>query len=158
VRRGALERAGGFASIADHVIDDVSLARVLAPQGRLLLAVSRGDVVSVRGHDLGGIWRMVRRTAFTQLRHSWPLLALTIALLALLFVTPPVLAVVGAVLGDPLTLGLATGSWALLTVLYLPTVRYFRLSPAWALTLPLAGVLYGGMTLDSGLRDRRLAW
>ena len=67
----------------------------------------------MRGHDFGGIWRMVRRTAFTQLRHSWALLALTIALLALLFVAPPVLTVVAAARGDWLTLALAASAWAL---------------------------------------------
>ena len=158
VRRDALERAGGFEAIRDRVIDDVSLARALAPHGRLRLAVSRSDVVSVRTHDFGGIWRMVRRTAFTQLRHSWALLSLTIALLALLFVVPPVLTVVAVALDDRPTLILGAVAWALLTALYLPTVRYFRLSPAWALTLPLAGVLYGAMTVDSAAREHDRAW
>jgi hopene-associated glycosyltransferase HpnB len=154
VRRNALEQAGGFASIRDRVIDDVSLAGVLAPQGQIRLALSRADVESVRRHDFGGIWRMVRRTAFTQLRRSWPLLALTLALLALLFVAPPVVTTVAGVRGDWIALGLAAAAWALMTTLYLPTVRYFRLSPPWALGLPLAGVLYGAMTSDSALRER----
>ena len=154
VRREALERAGGFEAIRDRVIDDVSLARILKPQGRLGLAVSRADVVSVRGHDFGDIWRMVRRTAFTQLRHSWLLLALTVVLIALLFAVPPAITVAGAAEADQLELALAASAWALLTALYLPTVRYFRLTPAWALTLPLAGLLYGAMTVDSALRRR----
>jgi hopene-associated glycosyltransferase HpnB len=158
VRRDALERAGGFAAIRDRVIDDVGLARALAPQGRIHLAVSRSDVVSLRRHDFRGVWRMVRRTAFTQLRHSWAMLALTLVLLGLLFVVPPVLTVVGATLDDLFTLAFAASAWTLLTALYLPTVRYFRLSPAWALTLPLAAVLYGGMTLDSALGGRDRAW
>jgi hypothetical protein len=33
-----------------------------------------------------------------------------------------------------------------------PAARAFDLSPAGALTLPLAGVLYAGMTVDSALR------
>ena len=40
---------------------------------------------------------------------------------------------------------------------YLPTVRYFALRRGWTLTLPLAGCLYGAMTLDSALR-RGAAW
>jgi hopene-associated glycosyltransferase HpnB len=152
VRRDALERAGGFAAIADRVIDDVSLARALKPEGRLRLALSRSDVVSVRTHDSRGIWRMVRRTAFTQLRHSRSLLVLTLALLALLFVVPPLLTALAAAIGDLVALGLAAAAWALMTALYLPAVRYFRLSPAWALALPLAGCLYGAMTLDSAVR------
>ena len=158
VRRDALERAGGLARIADRVIDDVSLARALRPQGRIRLAVSRSDVEILRPHDFGGVWRMVRRTAFTQLRHSWLLLALTMALLALLFAVPPVLTVIAAAQGDSLTLASAAAAWALMTALYLPTVRYFGLSPLWAVTLPLAGCLYGAMTFDSAARNRRGAW
>ncbi len=158
VRRDALERAGSFEAIRDRVIDDVGLARALAPEGPIRLAVSRADVVSVREHDLAGAWRMVRRTAFTQLRHSWALLALTVALLLLLFAVPPVVTIVAAAEGDWLALALAAAAWALLTGLYMPTVRHFRLALPWAATLPLAALLYGTMTVDSAIRGRKNAW
>jgi len=140
------------------VIDDVGLARAIAPHGPIRLAVSRSDVESLRAHDFRGIWRMVRRTAFTELRRSWALLALTVALLLLLFAVPPVVTVVGFATGDALAGATAAAAWALLTALYVPTIRYFRLSPAWATTLPLAGCLYGAMTVDSAVRGGRSAW
>lgn len=158
VRRDALERAGGFETIRDRVIDDVSLARALARKGPIRLAVSRADVISVRNHDLAGIWRMVRRTAFTQLRRSWALLALTVALLLLLFAAPPVVTIFAAVRSDWLALGLAASAWGLMTALYLPTIRFYRIRPLWALTLPFAALLYGAMTVDSALRSRRSTW
>ncbi len=158
VRREALERAGGFAAIRDRVIDDVSLARAVKPVGPIRLSVSRTDVESLRAHDLRGVWRMVRRTAFTELRHSWALLALTLALLVLLFPLPPILTVVGFAAGSTLTGAAAAGAWASMTALYLPTTAYFRLNPAWTLALPVAGVLYGAMTVDSALRRRRASW
>jgi hopene-associated glycosyltransferase HpnB len=165
LRRGSLSRAGGFEAIADRVIDDVSLAEVVKPLGEpIRLAVSRSDVESLRAHDLRGVWRMVRRTAFTQLRHSWSLLTLTLVLLLLLFAVPPVLtliatgSVVTGTAGGVAVLAVSAGAWALMTVLYLPTVRYFGLAAPRALTLPLAGFLYGGMTLDSALRHRRRRW
>jgi hopene-associated glycosyltransferase HpnB len=158
VRRAALEAAGGFEAIRDRVIDDISLARALAPHGPIRLAVSRADVESLRAHDLGGIWRMVRRTAFTELRDSWVLLTVTIALLALLFAGPPVVTIVGFATGNLLAGSTAAAAWALMTSLYVPTIRYFRLAPAWTLTLPLAGCLYGAMTVDSAVRGRRRAW
>jgi hopene-associated glycosyltransferase HpnB len=158
VRRDALEAAGGFEAIRDRVIDDVGLARALAPHGPIRLAVSRSDVDSLRAHDFRGIWRMVRRTAFTELRRSWALLALTVALLLLLFAVPPVVTVVGFATGDVLAGAIAAAAWVLLTALYVPTIRYFRLSPAWATTLPLAGCLYGAMTVDSAVRGGRNAW
>lgn len=167
LRRDALERIGGFAAIRDRVIDDVSLARAVARLGEpIRLAVSRADVESLREHDVGGVWRMVRRTAFTQLRHSWTLLAVTLGLLILLFAAPPALLVVAAALlatGGASTLSLmvlaaSAAAWAVMAVIYLPTVRYFRLGASWALTLPLAGCLYGGMTVDSALRGRHTTW
>ena len=167
LRREALERAGGLAAIRDRVIDDVSLARAVKGLGEpIRLAVSRSDVESLRDHDLGGVWRMVRRTAFTELRHSWVLLAATLALLVLLFPLPPLLAATGVGLvstagadaASLLLLVAAVLAWAAMTAAYLPTVRYFGLARAWSLTLPLAGCLYGAMTLDSALRGRRPAW
>jgi hopene-associated glycosyltransferase HpnB len=154
VRRDALEAAGGFEAIRDRVIDDVSLARAIAPHGPIRLAVSRSDVESLRAHDLRGIWRMVRRTAFTELRHSWALLGLTVVLLLLLFAVPPVVTVAGFATGNELGGAVAAAAWALMTALYVPTIRYFRLFPAWALALPLAGCLYGAMSVDSAVRGR----
>ncbi len=160
VRRDALERSGGFGAIRDRVIDDVSLARAIRRAGGpLRLALSRGAVESLRTHDLGGVWRMVGRTAFTQLRRSWLLLALTLVLMLALFACPLLLTAAGIGLvagGRPaLPLVLAGAAWATSAAVYLPTIRYFRLASAWASTLPLAGLLYGAMTLDSALATLR---
>lgn len=130
VRRDALERAGSFAAIRAEVIDDVSLARRVKALGvPIRLALSRGDVESLREHETAAsIWRMVRRTAFAELRYSRARLAVALAAVPLAALVLP--------------------------AAFLPTVRYFRLNPLWALTLPLAGVLYAAMTLDSALRSR----
>lgn len=152
VRREALDEAGGLAAIRGEVIDDVSLAQAIARVGgRLRLALSRDEYVSLREHEsLGDLWRMVSRTAFAQLERSYLLLAGTVAALAAAFVAPVVLLAF-----PPVGTALGAAAWLLQAALALPTVRYFRLNPLWALTLPLAGVLYGAMTLDSGLRPRR---
>jgi len=173
VRREALERAGGFASIGGEIIDDVNLARRVKNLGEpIRLFVSRAAVVSLREYgDAGGVWRMVRRTAFDELRYSWAVLAVTLAGLALLFPLPPLLALGGAALAAGaldvpgawaaalcLT-GLA--AWGLMAVAFRPSVRFFGLAGAWALTLPLGGTLYGAMTLDSARRHlagRRAEW
>jgi len=165
LRRATLERAGGFEAIRGEVIDDVRLARaVRRVAGRLRLAVSRREVVSLREYgSTAAIWRMVRRSAFDELRYSWPLLAVTVAGLLLLFAVPPGVLVAGLVLGDPLRtvlVPLGAGAWALMTALFLPTVRLFGLSPLWALTFPAGGLLYGAMTVDSALHHAagRRSW
>jgi hopene-associated glycosyltransferase HpnB len=165
LRRDALEKAGGFESIRGEIIDDVNLARrVRAAGGRLRLSLSRADVRSLREYaTLGAVWRMVRRTAFTELRRSWLRVLGALAGMALLFGVPPLLLAAGAA-----TAGLGAGrlavpgvgflSWALMAGLYRPAPRFFGLSGLRAWTLPLAAALYGLMTLDSALRGGRKDW
>jgi hypothetical protein len=93
---------------------------------------------------------MVARTAFAQLGRSHVLVAATAVVLALAFVAPLVLLAF-----PPWGTALGAGALLLQAALVCPTVRYFRLSPLWALTLPLAGLLYGAMTVDSALRPDR---
>ena len=164
IRRSALAEIGGFAVIKGAVIDDIGLASAVKRLGRpIRLASSRDRVRSVRAYPtLGGFWRTVRRTAFMQLRCSWLLLAGTTIALAVLFAAPPVLVVLGSS-GIAGRWGLAFGglAWVVATAVYLPTVRRYRLSPLWALTLPLAGILYCAMTVDSAIRhvrDARGVW
>ncbi len=161
LRRDALERAGGLVAIRGEIIDDVTLARRTKRLGEpIRLSVSRRDVESLRVYgSVGAVWRMVRRTAFDELRYSWLLLAGTLLALLILFPLPPLLALAGVALaatgdwGWALALGLAgLGAWVLMAFAFRRTVRYFGLPGAWAWTLPFGGTLYGGMTLDSALR------
>jgi hypothetical protein len=98
---------------------------------------------------------MVARSAFTQLRHSWVLLAGTLLGLALLYVVPPVL-VAAAPLGvAPLAVGTGAAAWALMAASFTPTLALYGRSAWWGFALPLAGLLYAGMTLDSARRHVR---
>ena len=159
LRRLALEQADGFESIRGNIIDDVSLARLIkSAGGRIRLAVSRRDVASLRSHSFGSAWKMVSRTAFDELRYSWLRLAAALAGLVLLFAVPPSLVVLAAIGGGAGTgwrvaIGvLGGGAWAISAAVYGRTVRFFGLNPLWALALPVGGLVYGGMTLDSAAR------
>lgn len=164
----ALVRIGGFRAVRDRVIDDVSIAKLVKAAGLpIRLSLSRTDVESLRVYDRpAGLWRMVRRSAFTQLGYSWTLLGLTLVGMAVAFAAPPVLLGIGAgTLGTDMAAGvpvwqssaawltLAAGlAWGLMAALYLPAVRFFNLPRGWALTLPIAAALYQAMTLDSAFR------
>ncbi|MHB8506961.1 MAG: glycosyltransferase, partial [Acidimicrobiales bacterium] len=153
VRRGALEAAGGIAAVRSAVIDDVALARALKRSGARIWLGLADDVGSVRPYPrLADLWRMVARSAFTQLRYSAVLLALTVAGLALLYLAPVAAVVAGAVTGRPLVLAAGAVAWGVMAATYLPMVRYHRLGVAWALSLPAAAALYAGMTADSARR------
>lgn len=173
----ALMRAGGFACIRDRIIDDVSLAQRIQSQEALIqLTLSRTEVESLRVYDsIGALWVMVRRTAFTELRYSWVRLAGAVLGLLLMFLVPPLWLMGGmvwrvmdanggmaAASSASAVLVLAgLGAWLLMARLYQPAVRFFGLSEKWVWTLPIAGLLYGAMTVDSALRyvtGMRIGW
>lgn len=145
----ALRGIGGFAALHDAIIDDCTLARCIkARGGRTWIGLSR-SVRAVRPYDgLGGIWNMVARTAFTQLRYSVPLLLLCTALLLLAFVQP----FVGLLSGHGLAALAGIVALQALFAAYLPTIRYYRLPDWWVATLPLAACLFLAMTWTSARR------
>lgn len=165
VRRAALEQAGGFSEIRGELIDDVNLARrIKSTGGTIRLSLSRDDVRSLRSYEtLGPLWRMVRRTAFTELKRSWLRLAVAVTGIAVVFVAPPLLVAAGfarsfadrrwIVVG-----GLGIAAWTTLACLYRSAPRFFGLSPFRAALLPLSAALYGLMTLDSALRGGGKDW
>lgn len=147
IRRQALERIGGIERIRGELIDDCALARaVKQSSGRVWLGLGT-EVQSVRDYDgLGGIGRMISRTAFTQLRHSWLLLAGTVAGLALTYLVPPAATLAGSRIG--------AAAWLLMAAAYLPAVRFYRRSALWAPLLPLVAVFYAAATVHSAVAYR----
>ena len=161
VRRRALDASGGLAGIRGARIDDVALGRQLKRRqgGRCWLGLSTG-VSSVRPYPgLAGLWHMIARSAYLQLRHSPVLLAGTIAGLLWLYALPPAAAlagIAGLALGGggaaAWCAGAGLAGWALMTVSFVPMLRLYRLSVLRAPGLPLIAVLYAAMTLDSARR------
>jgi len=145
LRRSALGRIGGLATIRSALIDDVALARAVKPAGRIWLGHTR-LARSLRAYpQFADIWRMIARTAFVQLRYSPVLLAATLLGMGLLFLLPPLAGVFGTGVGR--WAGLA--AWALAALLYLPTIRRYGRSPLWAPFLPLVAGFYLAATIGS---------
>jgi hopene-associated glycosyltransferase HpnB len=167
VRRQTLAAAGGLERIAGARIDDVALARLLK-RGPVRARCWLGFTTSVHSRrpypGLGGLWDMVARSAYTQLRYSPILLAGTVAGLGWLYLLPPVatlggLAAAGGHPAGPAVwwwwAGAGLAGWALMTLSYLPVLRLYRLSPLRAPCLPVIALLYTAMTVDSARRHRR---
>jgi len=149
LRRDALERIGGLAAIRSEVIDDCALARaVKSASGRLWMGLSRASISLREYTTFAEIRDMIARTAFTQLGYSPLLLVGTLAGLLLTYIAP--IALLFAHAPEHRILGL--WSWTLMSLLFLPTVRFYRLSPLWAITLPLAALFYTYATILSALR------
>jgi hopene-associated glycosyltransferase HpnB len=156
LRRAALERIGGFGAIRDAIIDDCALARAIKTGGRpdgsrIWLGLTTAAESLRPYHGLAGVWRMVSRSAFTQLRYSAPLLALTLVGMMLLYWGPPIVAAAAALRGAGLPLGLSLLTWAAMALAFLPTLRLYHKPLIYAAALPLAGLLYSLMTLDSAV-------
>lgn len=147
LRRTILDKIGGMACIKSALIDDCSLARaVKTAGGRTELALTR-DIVSLRPYPhIKDVWHMVARTAYTQLRFSPALLAGTVAGMGILYIVPPLFFFFAPTYQ---ALGLGMLAWAIMTTIYMPMVRFYGLSWVWALTLPVAALVYAAATLDS---------
>ena len=162
VRRATLAAAGGLAPISGARIDDVALGRLLKrppSRARCWLGFST-EVRSRRPYPrLAGLWDMIARSAYVQLRFSPVLLGLTLLGLLWLYAGPPVAAVAGVA-------GLAAGGgaaavwcaaaglagWLLMSVSFWPVLRLYRLGAWRAPVLPGIALLYAVMTADSARR------
>jgi hopene-associated glycosyltransferase HpnB len=153
-----LREIGGFEVLRGELIDDCALAGRIKSSGYTTWIGLSHSVRSLRPYSgIRTIWNMVARTAFTQLRYSPLLLLLCTLVLVLAFWVP----VIGATFGSGLSQPVAFLGLAAMILGYLPTLEFFRLSKLWALTMPLIGTLYLGMTWTSAIRywqGKRSQW
>ena len=147
-RRTALERIGGLYAIRDQLIDDCALARALKAAGPIHLDVAEASESARAYPDVADMWRLVARTAFTELRYSAIRLIIAMLLMALVFLAPPWLVLTAR--GVPAWLGAA--GWLAMAIAYVPCLRYYRASIAWAPCLPLIALFYQGATIHSAIR------
>ncbi len=177
IAREALERIGGIQVIRQALIDDCALAQAvkrgtgdwrlatreefspipntqypIPTKGRIWLGLS-SLTRSLRPYDsLATIWDMVARTAYTQLNYSPLLLLGTLVGMPLIYLVPPVCVILGAIWSNWAIALTGLFGWLLMTFAYYPTIRFYKCSPWFALSLPAIAFLYTLMTLDSALR------
>ena len=149
IRPASLTRAGGLAAIRGCIIDDCALARaVKSSGGRIQLGLAR-QTRSLRVYgSFTEIGAMISRTAFNQLRHSYVALAGTLLGLSVTYLAPPLLLLTR----EPLVMSLGAAAWLLMTVCYLPMIRFYRVSVVYALTLPAVALFYAAATVHSAVQ------
>jgi hopene-associated glycosyltransferase HpnB len=152
IRPAALARIGGLQAIRSQIIDDCALARAVKHSGGRIWLELTADSRSLRSYASSAeIGAMISRTAFAQLRHSYLALAATLVGLFLTYLFPAVL----LFLGDPLLACFGLAALLLMSVCYLPMVRFYGLSPLWSLCLPLIALFYTGAVIHSAVRYAR---
>jgi hopene-associated glycosyltransferase HpnB len=157
ISRRALNRIGGIGVVRGALIDDVALAGAVKTGGRIFLGHS-ALARSVRPYPgVLDIWQMIARSAYAQLHFSRVLLAGTTVAMALVWLIPPL----AALLCHGLTRVLGLITWAMFAASYLPTLARFRRSFIWALFLPVIALFYMAATIGSAVnhhRGRGVVW
>lgn len=153
-----LAKIDAFESLRDALIDDCKLAQKVKQQHfRVWLGLSHSLQSCRLNHRLSDIWQMVARTAFTQLFYSWSLLLLITALMLVVYVFP-----LAGLFHTNLLIQLAASlSLGIMLGCYIPTLRYYSLSPAWALLMPVITILFLVMSWSSAFgyaMGRRSSW
>jgi hopene-associated glycosyltransferase HpnB len=152
MRPRVLAALGGLQAVRGELIDDCALARATkASGGRIWLGLTRLSRSTRAYGSFAAVGRMVSRTAFNQLRHSYLLLLATLLGLGFTYLLPPALLVAG----DPWSAAAGAAAWLLMSVAYWPTVRFYRLPLPWILSLPVVAMFYAAATLRSALQYAR---
>lgn len=149
IRTRVLKNIGGYKPLREALIDDCALAKQVKSSGyRIWLGLTR-SARSLRSYRrLSSIWHMVARTAFDQLRYSVVWLALTTVAMGIIFWVP-----VFGLFSQHIGICLASvGILAMMMGTYIPVLRYYDRSPAWAGALPIISVMYVAMTWTSAIR------
>ena len=146
LRRSTLDKIGGLPCIKSALIDDCSLAKaVKISGGKTELTLTRESESSRPYPYIRDVWAMVARSAYTQLHYSLLWLAATCVGMAVLYISPSLMFIAPT----PLVVGFGLLVWLIMTVLYTPMIRFYGLQWAWALTLPVAALVYAAATVDS---------
>jgi hopene-associated glycosyltransferase HpnB len=148
IRPSALERIGGIAAIRGAIIDDCALAHAVKRSGGGIWLGVTHDTRSIREYNtFAEIRAMIARTAFAQLRHSALLLVATIIGMAVIYVAPPLLILTR----NPVAAICGLSAWFFMMIAYVPALRFYGRSVAWAPLLPAIALFYMSATVDSAL-------
>jgi hopene-associated glycosyltransferase HpnB len=148
IRPEALARAGTIEVIRGQVIDDCALARAVKRSGgKIWLGLAKASSSLRQYRTFREMGRMISRTAFNQLQHSFLMLLLTVVGMSIIYVSPIIL----LLSGRTTWMALGFGGWMLMAIAYLPMVKYYGLNPFWALTLPASALFYVGATVYSAV-------
>jgi hopene-associated glycosyltransferase HpnB len=151
VRREVLRQAGGIAAIRGALIDDCALAKALKAHAPIWIGLTE-RVHSIRAYPaVADIRRMVARTAYAQLNYSPLLLAGTVFGLAMTYIAPVAFALFAS--GVAQALGIL--AWVAMAIAFQPTLRFYRVSPAWGVALPAIAATYVAFTIDSAYQHAR---
>jgi hopene-associated glycosyltransferase HpnB len=148
----ALQRAGGLQTIRSHIIDDCALAAAVKRTGGRIALQLAPATRSLRVYrSAGEISAMIARTAFAQLGHSYLAVVGTVLGMFLAYLLPVLL----LLRSEVVLASCGCAALLLMSLCFLPMVRFYRLSPLWCICLPAVALFYLGAVLRSALEHAR---
>jgi len=149
LQTNVLKAVGGFRALRGAMIDDCALARRVKSLGFRTWIGLTHSARSLRPYnDLGTIWNMVARSAFSQLRYSSLLLLFCTVLMITAFWLP----VMGLFFPETAARVIAAASLGAMMLSYLPTLTFYGLPRVFAVAMPFIGTFYLAMTWTSAFR------
>jgi hopene-associated glycosyltransferase HpnB len=149
VETDVIKAIGGMESIKDSVIDDCTLAKRVKSTGYKTWVGLTHNVISQRSYTtLTEIWDMVARTAYSQLHYSMGLLWACTSIMLLMYWLP----LYGLFNSQWLVQIFSISSYIIMVFAYLPTLRFYSLSPFLSLLMPMIAGLFLLMTWTSAIR------
>lgn len=142
VRPTALANAGGLPAIRGALIDDCALGGLMKSQGPIWLGLTN-DAHSLRPYPrFADIEQMIVRSAYAQLGYSPARAIAALAGMTGVYLAPPLI----AIFGNFPAAEIATVAWLIKTQAYVPSLRFYGLSPARAIALPAIAGCYAWFT------------
>jgi glycosyltransferase involved in cell wall biosynthesis len=146
VKRTAYESCGTHRRLALEVIDDVKLGKMIKQGGFHSGVAVAQDAVSVRWHaGLGNLVRGVEKNFFAAAQFQLSSVILQVAGLLIFNVAP----LFGTIFGQGWVRILAATAFVVSIMFLMAVDTVMRISPLYALTLPLAAIIFTYMLLRS---------
>src|SRR6266480_4670548 len=112
MRRGVLERVGGYEALQDEVLEDVRLAEMIKRSGARLLTEHAPNLLSTRMYrNFGEMWECSTKNWFSGMKFSLPFALSGIVSMYLMSVLPPLIALASAI---AIVAGVSADLWLLL--------------------------------------------
>ena len=159
IRRDILSNIGGFTSLKRALIDDCTLAKLIKGKPTtqsIWVGLATTEAISIRPNKkLLPIWRMIERTAFTQLNHSWLMLAVTVLGMFITYLSPVIAIAIGVTCGNTQLCLIGLAAYILMIRTYIPTLRLYKIAASKSLFLPVIASLYSIITITSAIKHAR---
>lgn len=137
--------------IKSKIIDDCNLAKLIKQKGKIWLGLTK-KVTSIRSYkELNLIWKMVSRCAYEQLNNSLFFLFLSSLGIIILYLAWPISLVIGFFLKSKILIFLSLLILILSTIIFIPTLLFYKQSKFYLLMIPFSALLYLSMTISSAL-------